>query len=158
MALTDQRQRSVPILYIVIAAVLLAARIISAQFGAHEDADSLVKWVPLEQAQPLAARSGKPILYDFTAAWCVPCRDLDRQVFRDPRYARAINERFIAVRITDRQQEDGRNVPAIQELEQRFFVRGFPTVIVADANGSALARMEGFRGPEEFARVMETAH
>ena len=62
---------------------------------------------------------------------------------------------FIAIRVTDRKQEEGKNSPEVEALQQRYSVRGFPTVIFTDANGIEQGRMEGFRGREQFEKLME---
>ena len=63
---------------------------------------------------------------------------------------------FVPVRLTDRQREEGRNSRSVEELERRYGVKAFPTVIFADADGTERARMEGYGGREEFRRVMES--
>lgn len=149
-------QRAMPLVLIAIAALLIVARIATHFMKSDESAKDLVKWVELEDAAQLAASSNRPILMDFTAEWCAPCHVLDEEVFRDPLLAKAINQRFIAVRITDRQREDGRNSNEVEALQRRYGVRGFPTVIIADAAGTERGRMEGYGGREQFRRVMES--
>lgn len=155
------RQAYIPVVLFAIVLVLFALRIAShllkEETAAGGASEALVRWVPLGEAQALAAKSGKPILYDFTAEWCAPCHLLDEQVFRNAAIAAKINQRFIAVRVTDRQQEEGRNTPPVAALQSRFGINGFPTVVIASADGRERARMEGFQGPEEFERVMEQA-
>ena len=152
--LFDRRsQRSVPVALLVIAAALLVARF--AYAPKQESTTGLVRWVEPEAAVALARSTGKPILYDFTAEWCDPCHVLDAEVFGDDVAARQINERFIPVRITDRQQEDGRNSPEVAALEKQYSVRGFPTVVFVAPNGSEVGRMEGYKGREELLRIME---
>lgn len=151
-------QRAIPIALIAIAALLLIARIASHFVKADEPeatTSSRVKWMPLDDGLAAARASSKPILYDFTAEWCAPCHLLDAQVFQDAELASLINERFVPIRVTDRRQEEGRNSPAVDALQQRYGVNGFPTVVFANAEGLELARSEGFRGAEEFRRVME---
>ena len=154
MARTDQR--ALPIALFIIAVVLVVARIAVPllKSDAPKSGDG-VRWLTPEEGMRLAATSDKLILFDFTADWCQPCHMLDAEVFRNPAIAKSINERFIPIRVVDRRQEEGRNAPEVDELQQRFVVRGFPTVVFADRTGER-ARMEGFRGREEFERVMES--
>lgn len=157
MARTEKNQRTVPIALIAIAALLLAARIVS--YTMHTDeatsaSGTLVRWVPIGSAQALAKKAGKPILYDFTAEWCAPCHLLDDAVFKNPALAQRINDRFIAVRVVDRQQEDGANSPAVQALQDRYKVQAFPTVVFADAEGNAKETMQGFSSVDVFEQAM----
>lgn len=154
MARTDQR--AIPIALFVIALVLVAARIaVPLLKNDTPKGGDAVRWLAPDEGLRLASTTDKPILLDFTADWCTPCHILDAEVFRNPAIARQINERFIPIRVTDRRREEGRNAPEVDELQQRFVVRGFPTVVFADRTGER-ARMEGFRGREEFERVMES--
>lgn len=147
-------QRSVPVALIVVAAVLLAARFTYTPTK-RDSGQSLVRWVSPQVGIERAKDSGKPILIYFTAEWCGPCHVLEAEVFADPLAAGDLNDRFIAVKVTDRMQEDGRNTEEVAALEQRYSVRGFPTVVFTDANGSEQGRMEGYRGREQFERIVE---
>jgi thiol:disulfide interchange protein len=154
---TSKSQRAIPIVLLIVAAALLIARI-AMHFMTPGEAlsNDLVRWVSLEDAGRMAVSSRKPILIDFTAEWCAPCHMLDAEVFRNAAMAKAINARFVAVRVIDRKREDGRNEPMIAQLQQRYVVNGFPTVVFVDASGIERARMEGYRGREQFQRVMES--
>jgi Protein of unknown function, DUF255 len=136
-------QRSVPIALIAVAALLVAARV-GAHFldgGARADR---VKWVAMDDAVPIAQATGQPILFYFRA----PDHRIESEVFGNADIAADINERFVPVRV------EGRS-PQIELLERTFNVRARPAVIFSDAFGNERGRMEGFRGPEEFRRVME---
>ena len=159
MARTDQK--SIPIVLFVIALALVAARVAlpllknDAPKSSGTSGGDIVQWLTPDEGLRLAQSTNKPILFDFTADWCQPCHMLDAEVFRNEVIAKEINERFIPVRVVDRRREEGRNVFEVDELQQRYSVRGFPTVVFADRNGER-ARMEGFQGREQFERMMES--
>ena len=86
------------------------------------------------------------MLYDFTAAWCPPCHVLDTEGFGDPQIASLVNSSYLLSRVVDRRREDGKNSPAIDELERRYSVNGFPTLVVATSDGRLIARLDGYPG------------
>jgi len=165
MARTEN-QRTVPKWLFIAVAVIVAARIATSFISQHEETSenntsSLVKWIPIGAANQVASRSHKRILYEFSAAWCGPCKIMEREVFADRRLAAMINERFVPVRVVDRQAEEGSNPPAVDTLQRTYRVRAFPTVVIADASGASIDRSEGYNGPrafEEFIDASRTTH
>ncbi len=120
-------------------------------------AASAIAWVPVAEARGRAESTGKPILYEFSAEWCGPCRSLEADVFANPAHAARINEAFIPVRLVDRQREEGRNPADVAQLQQRFAVEAFPTVIVTDAAGATKKRLEGYGDASRFMTELEEA-
>jgi thiol:disulfide interchange protein DsbD len=156
---SPSHQRSLPKWLPLLAAVLLALRFAAGRFPqeprSERVGETLVKWVPLAEAQRRAEAERRPLMYDFSAEWCEPCKQMDRSVFRDKAVAERLNRTVIPVRITDRTQEEGSNPPEIAALQKRYAVIGFPTLVFADPGGLELARLEGMKGSDEVSATLE---
>ncbi len=57
----------------------------------------------------------------------------------------------------DRAREDGSNPDDISELQRRFEIIGFPTIVAADADGRLIAKTDGYRGKDAMMRFLEEA-
>ncbi|HXV76150.1 MAG TPA: thioredoxin family protein, partial [Candidatus Polarisedimenticolaceae bacterium] len=87
----------------------------------------------LDEAQALAAASGKPLLVDFYTDWCSACALFAADGEADERLIAALDE-VVLVKIDAESEGDG------QRLAKEFAVHGYPTFIVADARGETIAR------------------
>jgi len=92
-----------------------------------------------------ALETGKPVLLDFTAEWCMPCKMLASQVIDNPEYAELMKE-FAVVRVDIDEQAD---------LASRYRVRGIPDLRILSASGEELARSIGFNGKDEVATWLQ---
>lgn len=160
----SQSKLSASLFFVLLAAALL--RVVTAVMDrdAHPKATGhehgpppLVRWTPLEKTASAAAASRKPALYDFTAEWCAPCHRLDDEGWSEGALADIANRAFVSTRVLDRSQEEGKNPPLVDELQRKYRVEAFPTLIVAGPDGKEIARMEGWGGRAAFEKFLKEA-
>jgi thiol:disulfide interchange protein len=145
-----------PILFwLVAAAIVLRILTVALDRGKKDEGPGLVRWRPRASAATAARSEGKPLLYDFTAAWCPPCHRLDTEGWGDSGTASLVNASYTPVRVVDRAREDGKNPAPIDELQRRYSVRALPTLVVADPDGREIAKFEGYNGKEPLLRFLE---
>ncbi|MBI4418884.1 MAG: thioredoxin family protein [Ignavibacteriales bacterium] len=98
-----------------------------------------------------AQESGKPVMIDFYADWCIPCLELDRRTFTDEEVIRAA-ESFVRLKV-DLTHFDS---PEAEALRKQFDIAGVPTIVFLNANGieERGARVLGFLPPKEFLERM----
>jgi thiol:disulfide interchange protein DsbD len=99
-----------------------------------------LQWMHSEAEALAAARSsGRPLLVDFGAGWCIPCRELEAKVFGVPEVAQVMSERFTLLRIDcDREDED----PSVAQVRERYQAQALPAVRVVSPGGDILARLD----------------
>ena len=149
----SQSRVSPVLLLILVAAVLF--RVVTYVTDRNKAEATLVRWRPAPEAQSLSRTGKQPILYDFTAAWCPPCKILDHEGWNDPEVAALVNGSYLPARIVDRQREDGRNAPEVSALQRKHGVQVFPTLVVAAPDGTELAKFEGYRGREALVKFLQ---
>lgn len=99
----------------------------------------------VEVARARAEREGRPLLVDFTAAWCGACKELDKVTFSAPSVAPEM-ARFVTVRVDATHDDD----PQVAATLSSFKVLGLPTVVLFDSHGKEAKRYNDFVKPELF--------
>jgi thiol:disulfide interchange protein DsbD len=115
------------------------------KFRAVESVDQL-------EAALAGARAGnRPVMIDFTADWCVSCKEMERKTFPDSNVVDAL-EPFVLLRadVTANDDDD-------QALLKYFGSYGPPTIAFYDAHGNQQPayKLVGYVPPEEFAAHVE---
>jgi thiol:disulfide interchange protein DsbD len=101
-----------------------------------------------EDALREARAAGRPVLIDFQATWCLPCREMEHTTFRDPAVVEAARA-FTALKADVTEQDDGTS-----ELMTRFNVPGVPTYVLLDASGEERRRFVGFVAAPDFREAL----
>ena len=132
------------------AALLLVA---GAAFAIPRTPGASVRWTPYDQnAIAAAAAQHKPVVIDFFADWCLPCKEFDEKTFTDRAVALEL-DRFARIKADLTNDKD----PAVQALTKQYGIVGVPTLIFIDSNGreASSLRLTGFERPQPFLARLE---
>lgn len=112
------------------------------------DATEISWQTSLDQARAAARAQNKPILIDFYATWCGPCKMLDEQTYKASGVISLVSQHFIPVKI---------DVDKQQAVSQQFNIEAMPTTILLDARGKEIARKVGFIDAAEMMQLLGRA-
>ncbi len=101
------------------------------------------------EAVAASAAAARPVVLDFTADWCVPCRELKLFTFTDPR-VKAQSGAFDAYAV-DLTKVDEAELAA----KKAYNVLGVPTVILIAPDGTEKDRFTGFIDADEFLKRLQ---
>ncbi len=96
----------------------------------------------------LAQAQNKPVIIDFYANWCTPCRALEEVTFNHPGVVQQAKNDFIMIKVDVTR---GGN-PLYDRLLEVYDVRGVPTIVFLDTQGKERPdlRLVDFLPPDQF--------
>jgi len=101
-----------------------------------------------EETLKVAKDLKRPVIIDFYATWCTPCRELDEITFHDAAVVKQAESDFMMIKVD---VTKGGN-PFNERLLQLYGVKGVPTIVFLDRDGKERQdlRLVDFLPPDPF--------
>jgi thiol:disulfide interchange protein DsbD len=101
-----------------------------------------------EQAIKEAVSSGKPVLIDVYADWCVACVELDEQTWVVPAVQARVDD-FVRLKL-----DFTKETPWVSEMKKKYKITGMPTVILQEGERE-ITRFTGFKPADDFIALLD---
>jgi len=105
-----------------------------------------LKWYNnLDSAIAEAQKTNKLIFVVFSASWCPACQQLESETLVNEKVTQKLSQSYVAVKI---------DVDTNPELSSKYEVYSIPTLIIMNANGVEIKKIEGYQSPEQLLSVI----
>jgi len=109
-----------------------------------------IDWKPISNNLDIkTADTKKGTIIDFSADWCIPCKELDALTFSDTKVIEKSKE-FVTYKADMTKSLS----PEVEKLKDKYNIVGVPTVLIIDSNGEEYRRITGFVDAEEFLKYL----
>jgi TolA-binding protein len=109
---------------------------------------SEISWARTLTDAKATAGGSKLIIVDLYAEWCGWCKKMDVDTWIDPRVT-ALQARYVFLKLDAERDPDG------IEMQRKFMITGFPTVLVLNPDGTEFDRLEGYLPADRFLSQLE---
>jgi thioredoxin 1 len=96
------------------------------------------------EALDRAKRERKPIVLDFMASWCVPCKRMEKETFADPEVAKLLKQ-VVFLKVDTDEHPD---------LAKHFSIEGLPDIRFLDSDGTEVRRLTDFQDAALFSETL----
>jgi len=111
-----------------------------------------IDWIPYDQSViAQAAEEKRPVILEFYADWCAPCRIMEREVFTDSEVIK-LSRNFVTVRADLTKAQSYHD-----QLMDRYQIRGIPLVVFINSDGKEVEqlRIVGLVDKTQFANRLK---
>lgn len=126
-----------------------------------ETAPAKITWLNYDDGLAKAKSENKPILIDFTAAWCGWCKKMDKETFSDPAVVGYLSDKMVTIKVWgDDTTKAGMVTHEGERMTQRaltqvYQVRGFPCFWFLDPAAGKIGPAPGYKSKENFMPLVE---
>lgn len=154
----------------ILAAILV---LVSVSFSAPYDSMPVgqksgdIEWLTWEEVSQRASSEKRKIMVDLYTDWCGWCKKMDAATFGQEYISNYINDNFYAVKFNAEMKEEvefnGKSYSFVARGQRGYHELaaeitrgrlGYPTVVFLDENMEVIQALPGYRGPEEFEKIL----
>jgi thiol:disulfide interchange protein DsbD len=110
-----------------------------------------IDWQEYSESKLSGSIGETPVIIDFYADWCIPCKELDAITFSDDKVIEE-SKKFLTLKADMTKSLS----PEVESLRNKFKIVGVPTVLILDSNGNEINRITGFVNAEEFIHILKS--
>jgi tetratricopeptide (TPR) repeat protein len=103
-----------------------------------------------EKAIERAQAEKKLIIADMFTDWCTLCKKMDAETFAEPQLIEKMADEYVWLKLNTETEEDGKR------LQQEFAILTYPTILVLDAQGEEVDRVDRFLASPQFSETVES--
>jgi thioredoxin-like negative regulator of GroEL len=108
-------------------------------------AEEPIHWYSsVEEASAQAIPANRPMMIDFWATWCLPCKAMDQEVYSTAEFRQAA-QKFLPVKI---------DFDKKTALARKYNIDSLPAIVFADSYGNELFRYQGYLGAASLLAVV----
>ena len=95
-------------------------------------------------------KADKPVIIDFYADWCIPCKELEASTFSNPDVIK-VSKGYLALKANMTKSLS----PEVESLRNKFNIVGVPTVLILNKKGNEVKRITGYVDAKEFYDIIK---
>ena len=106
-----------------------------------------IKWYSHDEGIANGRSEGKRIYINFHADWCVYCKVMEKETFRNPAVISYLNKYFISIKV-DTEKET--------KTTYKYGVSALPDNWYLFKNGEIIGRRKGYIPPDMFMKILKS--